>query len=400
VTRVYKYFVDTTLHINGTIKRCLGGHATQVGMSMKMKLANLRTRNIAIMAIACFGVLAHAETITVPTDVPTIQEAIDLAQGDDTIQVEPGLYNESINFKGKAITLKSLNGAALTTIDGWNMNDSVVKCISGEGPSTILDGFTITGGTGNEDLYSKTETVGGGLLCLHSSPTILNCIIVSNTAKFQGGAIFNGDRSNSVIRNCIIKDNASERGGGFYNSRGQPEVRDCEISYNSATYGGGGMYNFGSDVRVVSCNFKHNRADYNGGGIYDYDSSGRCIATIFTDNVALYNGNAMYRGYKSATVLDEKCDFIMPHDTVSGAGGYMVARGKRTGACCIGTGCLVVDERSCLKAGGSWLGADTSCDDQMLACPEPNTGDINTDGVVDMMDLVLVMTSMNSNIKD
>jgi hypothetical protein len=160
------------------------------------------------------------------------------------------------------------------------------------------------------------------------------------------------------------------------------------------------MYNFGSDVRVFSCDFKHNRAEYNGGGIYDYDSSGRCVATIFTDNIALYNGNAMYRGYKSATVLDEKCDFIMPHDTISGTGGYMVARGKKTGACCIGTGCLIVDERSCLKAGGSWLGANTSCDDQLLACPEPNTGDINTDGVVDMMDLVLVMTSMNSKIKN
>jgi len=36
----------------------------------------------------------------------------------------------------------------------------------------------------------------------------------------------------------------------------------------------------------------------------------------------------------------------------------------------------------------------------LLACPEPNTGDINTDGVVDMMDLVLVMTSMNTNIKN
>ena len=58
-------------------------------MSMKMMIANISIRNIAIMAIACFGVLAHAETITVPKDAPTIQKAIDLAQGDDTILVEP-----------------------------------------------------------------------------------------------------------------------------------------------------------------------------------------------------------------------------------------------------------------------------------------------------------------------
>ena len=130
--------------------------------------------------------------------------------------------------------------------------------------------------------------------------------------------------------------------------------------------------------------------------VYDYDSGGRVADSVFTDNIAMFNGNAMYRGYRSATVLEEDCRFTMAHDTVSGTGGYMVARGKQIGACCIGTGCLIVDEQSCNKAGGSWLGPDTTCDNQMLACPEPNTGDINTDGVVDMMDLVLVMTSMNT----
>ena len=258
-----------------------------------------------------------------------------------------------------------------------------------------MDGFTITGGTGNKELYSDDETVGGGLLCLHSSPTILNCIFVSNTSTYQGGAIYNGDRSNTVIQNCKIRSNSSERGGGLYNSRGRPVIRDTEISDNKAGYGGGGMYNFGSNVRVISCSLKHNRAQYNGGGVYDYDSGGRVVDSVFTDNIAMFNGNAMYRGYRSATVLEADCRFTMEHDTISGTGGYMVARGRQIGACCIGTGCLIVDEQSCNKAGGSWLGPNTTCDNQLLACPTPNTGDINSDGVVDMMDLVLVMTSMN-----
>lgn len=338
---------------------------------------------------------ATADIIAVPKDTKTIQGAIDIAQGDDIVLVSPGRYNESINFNGKAITVKSAKGAAVTTLDGWNIGDSVVKCVSGEGPSTILDGFTITGGTGNKELYSDDETVGGGLLCLHSSPTILNCIFVSNTSTYQGGAIFNGDRSNTVIQNCKIRSNSSERGGGLYNSRGRPVIRDTEISDNQAGYGGGGMYNFGSNVRIISCSLKHNRAQYNGGGVYDYDSGGRVVDSVFTDNIAMFNGNAMYRGYRSATVLEEDCRFTMEHDTISGTGGYMVARGRQIGACCIGTGCLIVDEQSCNKAGGSWLGPNTTCDNQLLACPTPNTGDINSDGVVDMMDLVLVMTSMN-----
>jgi len=363
---------------------------------MRILGTNLIRKHLAIPMIAVLLPIASAETIVVPQDAKTIQAAIELAQGDDVIQVAPGRYNETINFNGKAITIKSSDGAAVTTIDGWKLDDSVVKCISGEGPSTVLDGFTITGGTGNKELYSESETVGGGLLCLHSSPTILNCIFVSNTSTYQGGAIFNGDRSNTTIQNCKIRSNASERGGGLYNSRGRPVVRNSEIASNSAAYGGGGMYNFGSNVRVISCSFEHNRAEYNGGGIYDYDSGGRVVETVFTDNIAMFNGNAMYRGYKSATLLEEDCRYTMAHDTVSGTGGYMVALGKQIGACCIGTGCLIVDENSCRKAGGSWLGPNTTCDNQSITCPEPDAGDINTDGVVDMMDLVLVMTSMNT----
>jgi len=369
-------------------------------MSMRIKTVNALKRLTAILPIVGIALFAPAETIHVPSAAATIQGGIDLAQGDDVVLVAPGRYNEAINFNGKAITVKSTKGAAQTTIDGWNLDDSVVKCISGEGPSTILNGFTITGGTGNKDYYSEKEPIGGGILCLHSSPTILNCIIVSNTAKYQGGAVFNSNRSNTVLKNCIIKGNSAERGGGFYNGQGRPEIIDCEITSNTARYGGGGMYNFGSDVQVISCTFKHNRAQYNGGGIYDYDSNGRLIDTVFRDNVALYTGNAVYRGYKSDTVIEEGCAFIMEHDTVSGTGGYMVAQGKKTGACCIGAGCLIVDERSCVKAGGSWLGANTSCEDQLLVCPEPNTGDINTDGIVDMMDLVLVMISMDTKSKN
>ena len=348
--------------------------------------------------VIAIGSLAFGETIAVPKDSKTIQGAIELAQGDDTILVSPGRYNETINFNGKAITLKSTDGASVTTIDARNLDDSVVKFMSGEGPSTVIEGFTITGGTGNRDLYSINDTVGGGLLCLYSSPTIRSCIIVNNSATYQGGGIYNGDRSNTIIINCKIRFNISERGGGLYNSRGAPELRNSEISDNEAKYGGGGMYNFGSNIRVVSCTFRHNRAEYNGGGVYDYDSDGRMTATTFTDNLAMFSGSAVYRGYRSATLIDKDCNFTMEHDTIAGTGGYMFAQGKSTGACCIGTGCLIVDERSCVKAGGLWLGPNTTCVDQSLLCPKPNTGDINTDGVVDMMDLVLVMTSMDNPI--
>jgi hypothetical protein len=354
-----------------------------------------------LVPLVFIGVCVHfssGETINVPQDAQTIQEGIDKAQGDDMVLVAPGRYNESINFNGKAITLKSEKGPAVTIIDGWRIGDSVVKCVSGEGPSTKIDGFTITGGSGNTELYGDEETIGGGLLCLHSSPTVLNCIFVENEASYHGGAIYNGERSNTVVRNCQIRSNKAERGAGIYNTKGSPEIRDTKLSENYASYGGGGMYNFGSKARVISCTFRKNKSQFNGGALYDYDSAGRITDTIFNNNIAMFSGNAVYRGYRSATYIEGVGDssfFITVHDTIEGTGGYMVARGRATGACCVGTGCLIVDEQSCVQAGGSWLGPNTSCEEQVAAaCPKPNTGDINTDGVVDMMDLVLLMTSM------
>jgi hypothetical protein len=59
--------------------------------------------------------------------------------------VAPGTYVERINFKGKAITVKSSGGSSLTTING-NQGGSVVTFITAEGPSSIIDGFTLTNG--------------------------------------------------------------------------------------------------------------------------------------------------------------------------------------------------------------------------------------------------------------
>ena len=50
----------------------------------------------------------------VPLQVPTIQEAIDSALPGDQILVDPGTYQENINFLGKDVTLISTAGPAVT----------------------------------------------------------------------------------------------------------------------------------------------------------------------------------------------------------------------------------------------------------------------------------------------
>ena len=59
------------------------------------------------------------KTIRVPADYPTIQAAINAASvlTNDTVLVSPGVYDESVNFNGKAALLISANGPAATVIN-------------------------------------------------------------------------------------------------------------------------------------------------------------------------------------------------------------------------------------------------------------------------------------------
>src|SRR5579864_9486179 len=100
---------------------------------------------------------ASANTIHVPGDQATIQAAIDAAVNGDTVLVSDGTYTENIDFKGKAITVKSLNGASVTIIDG-NAVNTVVTFQSQETAASVLDGFTIRNGA-----IASGSTTGSGI---------------------------------------------------------------------------------------------------------------------------------------------------------------------------------------------------------------------------------------------
>ncbi len=177
--------------------------------------------------------LSYGATLNVPLEYSTIQSAIDDAKTGDEVLVDDGIYSD-INFGGKAITVRSVNGAASTTIDG-NADGSVVTFENSETPSSALTGFTITNGQ---------ATNGGGIFCdKSSSPTITSCIISGNSATSLGGGIYCQDNSHPTITNCIISNNtSSSEGGGIYCSVSDPIITNCTITGNSASLGGGIYY--------------------------------------------------------------------------------------------------------------------------------------------------------------
>ncbi len=284
-----------------------------------------------------------AATIRVPVDQPTIQAGIDAATDGDLVSVGPGIYNETIDLLGKAIEVKSIGGALLTTIDG-SRGGSVVTFSSDESLETIINGFTIMKGSGT---LHGMGSAGGGIYCSYSSPTIRNCIILLNVAcgfDFNyGGGIF-CEFSSPSITNCKIIGNdacAGYReggmGGGMFCLGGAPTIEDCEFICNVTdmwemfkgegaglacsdsnltldnctfignlfSYDGGAIYCMYSSPLIINCTASLNMAVGEGGGFYFYSSSPRIENTTVTNNYSGNEGGGIYSS--DSTVSINKC---------------------------------------------------------------------------------------------
>ncbi|MHC4421013.1 MAG: right-handed parallel beta-helix repeat-containing protein [Planctomycetota bacterium] len=273
----------------------------------------------------------------------SIQTAIDNAVDTDEIVVAPGTYFETINFLGKAVWLHSSDGPEVTIIDA-QMLDRVVIFVSGEGPDTILDGFTIRGGnaTGvfpdnvgggmfndanssptvsNCTFRGNTASSGGGMYILSGSPTVTDCTFSGNTVSNAGGGMFNSGGTDPTVTNCTFSENSARNAGGMSNSNSSPTVTTCTFSANTASNNGGGMFNGGgSDPTVTNCTFSGNTAGSSGGGMFNITGSSPMVNNCtFSGNTASNNGGGLYNQGSDPTLSN--CAFSL-NEATRGGGMY------------------------------------------------------------------------------
>lgn len=219
----------------------------------------------------------------------TIQEGMDGVKTGGTVHVADGSYvggkNRGLDFKGRALSVKSDNGPYDCIIDCEHSNCGF-RFYDSEGTDSVVDGFTITNG------YLPGSS-GGGIDCSNGSPTIARCFITGNHAQDAGGIWF-GISPSSVVTQCSFIDNLGDDSGGgiLCSPDSSPLVTHCTFSGNVAEYGGG-IYCHSPFMIIAYCTFTGNGAG-TGGGLQIYSGAPQIVECSFSENTSSGFGGGIY----------------------------------------------------------------------------------------------------------
>ena len=195
-------------------------------------MGSLSVRSLLASAALALGSASAQTTIHVPSDHATIQAAIEAAADGDTVLVAPGTWVEELDYLGKAITVASESGAAATILANVN---SPVTFQNGEGPGSILRGFTVTGNNS-----SRAAIHGPG-----TSPRIVQCVIRGNRTSF---ALAAGVFCDGTLVDCVVEDN--HNGNGTGGVAGALTLRRCVLRGNTGYDGAAALLTGG---RMEDC---------------------------------------------------------------------------------------------------------------------------------------------------
>jgi hypothetical protein len=248
------------------------------------------------------------------TAATNIQDAVDVANAGDFIVVSNGIYKtggRKVNGFAltnrvavtKPVTVQSVNGPAVTTIQGNSpIGTSAIRCVYLTNGAALI-GFTLTNGTTLNSGDVTYEMSGGGLLCESIKAVVSNCLMIGNSAWNGGGA------EGGTLNGCTIMRNTASYGGGvygYYNPAFEGStisnlLNNCIVVSNYATSHGGGA--FGSILN--GCLLSSNSTGLYTGGGAAYSTLNNCL--VFSNSSSAYQGGGV--SYSSLT----NCTLIGNH---------------------------------------------------------------------------------------
>ncbi len=256
----------------------------------------------SLLAIACGT--TQAADISVPTQFPNIQAAINAAQPGDRILIQPGTYVERVSLSGvSGITLAGAGASA----------DSVV--LTGTGGSIILvqnsqgvriENLTVSGGVA-AGRYTTCNgggginNAGGGIASLDSELTLDGVAVRDNRGDFGGGLFV--INTLLVVRNSIFSGNVTPVNGAAINSLNCPTftplpllIENTTFENNRQTAGFGIIYLPSGESTIRGCTFRNNVGE-------DVFPGGQTASTVLVEDSTFSGGRASNSSLNFAGVV-------------------------------------------------------------------------------------------------
>jgi hypothetical protein len=244
------------------------------------------TQSLKISAPTCYVARLGWNTATFPysdwaTAASNLPEAVIASQAGCVVIVTNGTYPlPSQVTVNEAIEIRSVNGAAVTVMDGGLAR----RCFVLQSPGALLKGLTISRGTGDQGagVYLEYGTVadcvvtgcvgtsggttaGGPVYILYG--TLTNCYLARNSGYEYGGAV-RVYQGGGLVTHCTIVSNrisstgAIGSGGGIHADYGR--VRNCLIYKNYSPVSSAGIY-VGPGALMENCTVVSNTSPGNAG---------------------------------------------------------------------------------------------------------------------------------------
>ena len=200
-----------------------------------------------LIALGFTSFSQEADTLVVPLQISSLQEAIDLIADGGVVVLEEGTYEhgQTLVVDHKSITIQGCCSAGDVVLSGSN-SYRVLDIFGDEDNAVVVQNLTIAFGRPGSDDHASA-------LKVHDCQATFSRVIIENNGGGTGNTVAYGSgRQSTLFEKCIVRNNSVENyaglrsatvrksilyGNGGWNNTGV--LLDCE-SYNCTVYGNGG----------------------------------------------------------------------------------------------------------------------------------------------------------------
>ena len=213
----------------------------------------------ATAAVACGADSESGKVIRVPTDAPTINEAVDDAQPGDVVLIEAGTYRESVKVDVDGISIRGVDRNTVVLDGGHELPNGVVVTAD----DVAVENLTVHSFTQNGVLFNGIDAATGGAaldptVVYGAGDAVLRGYRVSYVTAYNNGlyGIYAFASRGGVIEHSYVSGHPDS---GIYVGQCKPcdvVIRDVVAERNAIGYYG---TNASGGVYVIESVFRSNR---------------------------------------------------------------------------------------------------------------------------------------------